>query len=89
MKFEPEKYLSLMEKVDLPVSQKEEMLRTVWGIIESQVDQAFNMHPVQICQNNQKSLSNTTHNTLESIEMTTVSSFNQVSANDGAYRRKA
>lgn len=89
MKFELEKYLPLMEGLDASMQQKEEMLRTVWGMMESQVDQAFGMHPVQNCMESKKTLPKLSDHNLESIETTTVSSFNAATANDDTYKRKA
>ncbi|SEN51886.1 hypothetical protein [Nitrosomonas marina] len=36
-----EKYKHHVEKLDMSKAQKEELMRTVWGIMESSVDQAF------------------------------------------------
>ena len=89
MNFELDKYLPFMEGIDAPLSHKEEMLRTVWGIMESQVDQAFGLHPVQCCKEIKKTLPKTSVSGLESIETTIVPAFNTVSANEDTYKRKA
>lgn len=47
MPLEIEKYMPFMEGLELPHAQKEDFLRVVWGLMESCVDQAFGMHPVQ------------------------------------------
>ena len=36
-----EKYKHHVEKLDMNKAHKEELMRTVWGIMESSVDQAF------------------------------------------------
>ena len=78
-----------MEGIDASLSHKEEMLSSVWGIMESQVDQAFGLHPVQCCKQTKKTLPKSPSNGLESDEAKTVSMFNSVSANDDTYKRKA
>ena len=89
MTFDLEKYLPFLEGIDAPLSHKEEMLRSVWGIMESQVDQAFGLHPVQCCKQSKKTLPMKPSNGLESDEAKMVSMFNSVSANDDMYKRKA
>lgn len=91
MKFEPEQYLPFLEGIDMPLRKKEAMLRATWHFMQSQVDQAFGLHPVQCARKaGKKSLSKTFSGDLESIETTVVSSFNSVSsANDETYKRKA
>ncbi len=89
MNFDLEHYLPFLEGVDATLLQKEEMLRTVWGMMESQVDQAFGLHPVQTCQQDKIKLPITPALDLESSEITTVSSFNTVSANTDMYKKKA
>ncbi len=42
-------YMPLVARLDLTEAEKEHMIRTVWGIMESYVDQAFGVHPVQLC----------------------------------------
>ncbi len=43
------KYLHHVENFDLSRAQKEELIRTVWGIMESGADKTFGQHPVQQC----------------------------------------
>lgn len=88
MNFDLDKYLPFLDEIDLPLSQKEEMLRTVWGMMESQVDQAFGVHPVQSCMKTKKTLPKTSVLDLESINTATVSAFNKVAANEQTYNRK-
>ena len=53
MKLETERYLHHLEGLDLSVEQKEEIIRSVQGLMESCVDKAFGLHPVQkICGRN-------------------------------------
>lgn len=89
MNLKLDKYLPFIEDIDAPLSDKEAMLRTVWGIMESQVDQAFGLHPVQCCNRKKKLLPKTQPKGLDSIETKTVSTFNNVSSNDDSYKRKA
>jgi len=42
-----EKYLAYLEGGELTRAQKEEMIRTVWGLMEASIDKAFGLHPVQ------------------------------------------
>lgn len=44
-----EKYLPLLEQCDMTLRQKEEAIQTVYVFMESFVDQAFGVHPVQQC----------------------------------------
>ena len=39
-----QQYLPYLEGMDLSDEQKEELIRTVWGLMESQVQQAFDAH---------------------------------------------
>ncbi len=41
MNLDIEKYLPLLEEPELSRERKEEIIRTVWGVMESQVDSAF------------------------------------------------
>lgn len=41
------KYLHYMDRMSLTPEQKEETIRIVWGLMESAVDQAFGVHPIQ------------------------------------------
>ncbi len=43
------KYLHHVENFDLSRAQKEELIRTVWGSMESGADKIFGLHPVQQC----------------------------------------
>jgi phage gpG-like protein len=49
MLFDIKKYMHHFERLDLSRAQKEELMRTVWGLMESSVDQVFEQHPVQHC----------------------------------------
>lgn len=42
-----EKYRPFVERFDLDEAQKEELIHTVWVIMESFVDRAFGLDPVQ------------------------------------------
>ena len=44
-----EKYKHHVEKFDMNKAQKEELMRTVWGIMESSVDRAFDEKSKQQC----------------------------------------
>ena len=41
------KYQHYIDHLDLTQRQKEQFIKTVWGMMESSVDQAFGLHPVQ------------------------------------------
>lgn len=43
------KYRKYVDDFDLPEDKKVELLQTVWSIMESFVDKAFGLHPVQQC----------------------------------------
>lgn len=47
MPLDLEKYLTYLDEFDLTRAQKIEVIRSVWGLMESCVDQAFGVHPVQ------------------------------------------
>ena len=42
-------YRSYVDGFDLTEEQKAELIHTVWSIMESFVDRAFGLHPVQQC----------------------------------------
>lgn len=42
-----EKYRKYVDRFDLSEARKIELIHTVWAIIESFVDRAFGLHPVQ------------------------------------------
>ena len=44
------KYRKYVDDYDLTEEQKSEMLNSIWSIMESFVDKAFGLHPVQQCQ---------------------------------------
>ena len=44
-----EKYQKYVRDYDLTKIQREELIQTVWGVMESFVDTAFGLHPVQQC----------------------------------------
>ncbi len=54
------KYLHYLDGLDLSPAQKEEVIRTVWGFMESSADQVFGQHPVQQCRESDS------HKTLQS-----------------------
>jgi len=54
MNLDVKKYLPFLEELELSRERKEEIIRTVWGIMESQVDLAFGIHPVQLIQEEEK-----------------------------------
>ena len=43
-----EKYRRYLDGYDLDEAQKAEFIHTVWAIMESFVDRAFGLHPVQL-----------------------------------------
>lgn len=44
-----EKYRRYVDGFDLSEERKVELIHTVWAIMESFVDRAFGLHPVQLC----------------------------------------
>ena len=48
-----EKYLPYLEEFDIPRAKKVELIHTVAAIMESFVDRAFGLHPVQLSQGDQ------------------------------------
>jgi len=47
MPLDTQKYFHFVEGFDLSDAQKRELIRTVYSIMESFVDQAFGVHPLQ------------------------------------------
>jgi len=43
-----EEYRAYLDEFDLTEAQKRELIDTVWAIMQSFVDQAFGLHPVQL-----------------------------------------
>ena len=54
MTLDVQKYLKLVEDLDLTEAQKVDLIKTVWAVVESFVDQAFGVHPVQLCRADSK-----------------------------------
>jgi len=46
MKLDIEKYMPMLETLNISHAEKLEMLRTVWGIMESYIDHAYGIAPV-------------------------------------------
>lgn len=87
MKLNYEKYLPFLEESNLSMIEKQEVIQTVWGFIESNIDIAFGDHPVQSCGYNKN---NDSGNRIQVIESNKVNElFNQTSSNDDVYKRKA
>ncbi|MFQ5444863.1 MAG: hypothetical protein ACE5EK_09630 [Nitrospinales bacterium] len=47
-------YRKYVDDFDLTEEEKTELIQTVFSIMESFVDQAFGVHPVQLCQKDSK-----------------------------------
>lgn len=45
-----QKYRHYVDRFDLSEEQKLELIHSIWIIMQSFVDKAFGMHPVQLCQ---------------------------------------
>ena len=43
-----EKYRHHVQSIDLPQDRKDELIHTIYAILQSFVDRAFGMHPVQL-----------------------------------------
>ncbi len=85
-----ETYLPYMDGLDLTLAQKKEIIRTVWSFMESQVDQAFGVHPVQdILDCREKNLSRRSKRRIESKNTRTKKRFNAVSKRSDTKKRKA
>ena len=61
-----EKYRHYVDGFDLTEERKQELMQTVWSIMESFVDQAWGTHPVQQCRNSADSSLQDSHQILES-----------------------
>ncbi len=48
------KYLPMLDGMDLTREQKTELIHDLWHIMQSFVDRAFGSHPLQQCRNNNK-----------------------------------
>ena len=46
-------YRKFVDGFDLTEEQKVELIHTVWNMMESFVDRAFGLHPLQLCVNHQ------------------------------------
>ncbi len=70
-----EKYMPYLDEFDLSQDQKLALIRTVWGIMESQADQVFGFHPVQqvCCNADVKNLHSLKQNADANANVTTVS----------------
>lgn len=44
-----EKYRKYVDRFDITEAQKVELIHTLWSIMESFVDRAFGVDPVQLC----------------------------------------
>jgi hypothetical protein len=78
MKLDLEKYLPMADRFDMSLAQKEEMIRTIWGLMESCVDQAFGVHTVQnISVLRQKALSQSAKRGIESKRISCKKAFNR------------
>lgn len=85
MKLDIEKYLPMTSGLDMSRTQKEEMIRIVWGLMESCVDQAFGVHPVQnVAALQQKMLSKTKRRGIESKRKSCKNQFNRAAGRSAA-----
>jgi len=55
MKCDPNEFRHLVERFDLPVEEQDALIHTVWRIMESAVDRAWNADPVQMVMAGQSS----------------------------------
>jgi hypothetical protein len=44
-----EKYRHHVQSIDLPQDRKDELIHIVFAVMQSFVDRAFGVHPVQLC----------------------------------------
>lgn len=85
-----EKYMPYLAKFDISRVHKEEMIRTVWGLMESHVDQAFGLHPVQQAQNSKrKSIAEIPRRRIDSKNRKMNKTFNSMSRDRDIKKRKA
>jgi len=61
-----DKYRHYTDGFDLTETQKQELMQTVYSIMESFVDQAWGLHPVQQCTDRADSSLQDSHRILES-----------------------
>ncbi|MGH1376081.1 MAG: hypothetical protein ACRBCK_07010 [Alphaproteobacteria bacterium] len=82
MNLEFEKYMPQLNGINATHAQKENILRAVWCLMESHVDQAFGVHPLQHAQKAaRKSLAEIPKKCIDSNRNKVAKRFNRVSSN--------
>ncbi|SOD15919.1 hypothetical protein [Nitrosomonas ureae] len=76
MIFDTEKFLPYMKDIDLPLSQKRDIIQTVWIFVEAQVDQAWDMHPMQCCPKREKNFACVDSDRIDSRDSSKSEQFN-------------
>lgn len=78
MNLDLDTYLVFLEDIDIARGRKIEMIETVWGLMESHVDQAFGLHSAQNCGYLERHDSQSGHRTLDSKKANPTATFNGV-----------
>ncbi len=87
MNLDYEEYLPFLEKTNLSMIEKQDVIQTIWGFVESNIDIALGDLLVQSCGYNKN---NDSGNRLQVVELNKLNElFNEISANDDIYKRKA
>jgi len=90
MKLDIDRYLPFLKGMDISQDQKISILHTVWGMMESQVDQAFGKHQVQLAKESRKKpLAEIRKRRIDSKHPKVKTRFNRVSIKSDARERKA
>ncbi len=90
MTLDIEKYLPELDSMDAPPIHKEEIIRAVWCLMESRVDQAFGVHPVQQAKKAaRKPLAEIPKRRIDSNRNKVAKRFNHQSNKEEIKRRKA
>ena len=77
-----------LDEFDLSRVQKEQLICTVWGFMESAVDQAFGVHPVQhACGFSKEKNLQSPARQIDSAHISTSHKFG-TAANDGGYAQR-
>ena len=84
MKPDIEKYRRYVDDFDLTEDQKVELIHTVWAIVGSVVDEAFGVHPVQLCRpGSRRGISNGTDDQVDSRTHSLEGEFAEVTGSPG------
>lgn len=66
MPLDTQKYRHHVDKFDMPEDRKIALMESVWRIMESFVDRAYGVHPLQLCRQDSPSILQAPEKALES-----------------------